>query len=90
MADESYWTYKASIPTPGFDALPAGCFKGTQQQFESLSPGMRKEIVRDFKRREKAAYADLVMDTYDRFEHADRREQRDRAAEVNAKAREQL
>lgn len=90
MADESYWTYKSSFPTPAFEALPAGCFKGTQKQFESLSPGMRKEIVRDFKRREKAAYADLVMSKFEDAEHITKREQLQRAAEVNAKAKEQL
>ena len=90
MADESYWTWKAASPTPTFGELPAGCFKGTQQQFESLSPGMRREILRDHQRREKAKYADLVMSKFEDAEHADRREQRNRAAEVNAKAREAL
>lgn len=90
MADESYWTWKAASQTPSFEALPSGCFKGTEQQFYSLSPGMRREILRDHQRREKAAYADLVMSKFDDAEHADRREQRGRAAEVNAKAKERL
>lgn len=90
MADESYWTWKAASPTPAFGALPTGCFKGTEQQFYSLSPGMRREILRDHRHREKATYADLVMSKFDDAEHADRRAQRSRAAEVNAKAKEQL
>lgn len=90
MADESYWTYKSTIPTPSFASLPAGCFNGTQKQFESLSPGMRKEILRDFKRREKERYGELVMETWDRQEHAVRRDRKQRAAEVNAKAKELL
>lgn len=90
MTDESYWTYKSSFPTPSFDALPSGCFHGTQAQFESLSPGMRREILRDFRRRGKETYADLVMSVWDREEREVRREQKWRAAEVNAKARERL
>lgn len=45
-ADESYWTYKAASRTPTVNDLPKGAFKGTQEQFESLSPGMRREIER--------------------------------------------
>lgn len=90
MSEESYWTYKSSFQTPSFDALPVGCFKGTQKQFESLSPGMRREILRDHQRREKAKYADLGMSKFDAAEHVDRREQKQRAAEVNAKAKERL
>lgn len=90
MADENYWAYKSDTPTPSYDCLPAGCFKGTQKQFESLSPGMRREILRDFKRREKERYGDLVMGAWDQQEHAVRLDQKQRAAEVNAKARELL
>lgn len=46
---ESYWTYKAP-PTPTFDELPDGAFKGTEADWHSLSPGMRREIVRQYER----------------------------------------
>lgn len=42
---ESYWTAKAG-PTPTVNELPPGAFKGTQAEFESLSPGIRREIAR--------------------------------------------
>jgi hypothetical protein len=42
----SFWTYQASTPTPDFDDLPAGCFAGDRDGWESLTPGMRREIVR--------------------------------------------
>lgn len=42
---ESYWEYKSG-PIPTFEGLDPGVFKGTQKQWESLSPGMRQEIVR--------------------------------------------
>lgn len=51
MADEAYWTYRAGSKTPAFTDLPLGVFHGTQQQWESLSPGMRREIARSFNRR---------------------------------------
>ena len=50
MAGEAYWTYQASSPTPDYASLPEGAFNGTRQQWESLSPGMRREIVRQFER----------------------------------------
>lgn len=42
---ESYWSHKAP-PTPTVNELPPGAFSGTQREFESLSPGMRREIKR--------------------------------------------
>lgn len=52
MSDESYWTYKAGSPTPGHaKAVACGAFRGTEQQWESLTPGMRREIVRSFVKR---------------------------------------
>jgi hypothetical protein len=42
-----------SEPVPTVYDLPDGCFKGTQGDFEKLSPGMRLEILRDWKRRNK-------------------------------------
>lgn len=53
MSEETYWSWKPSSPTPSFAELPEGCFKGTQKHFESLSPGMRREILRSFQHREK-------------------------------------
>lgn len=51
MADESYWTYRASERTPTHGELPQGVFNGTEAQWCSLSPGMRREIYRGWKRR---------------------------------------
>lgn len=48
MADEAYWTYRSGIPTPDFADVPAVMFNGTRKNWESLSPGMRREIVRSF------------------------------------------
>jgi hypothetical protein len=48
---KSFWTYQSDTPTPTVDQLPAGAFAGTQEQFEQLSPGMRREIERQAKRR---------------------------------------
>ena len=53
MTDESYWTYKAASPTPSYwDAVWAGAVKQavmTEADWHSLSPGMRREIVRSAK-----------------------------------------
>lgn len=40
-----FWGFKAPTP-PDFDALPPGVFAGTRAEWESLSPGYRREIVR--------------------------------------------
>lgn len=50
MSGEPYWSYKAP-ETPTVADLPPGAFAGTQADFESLSPGMRREIARSAKRR---------------------------------------
>lgn len=50
MADERYWTYRTATPTPMFSELSIGVFNGTQKQWESLSPGMRREIFRSWNR----------------------------------------
>lgn len=42
---ENYWTYKAP-DIPEYSDLPEGAFAGTEQGFNSLSPGMRREIYR--------------------------------------------
>ena len=49
MADESYWTYKAASPTPSYEEAWTLGFNGTEQQWASLSPGMRREIVKSYK-----------------------------------------
>ena len=46
---ESFWTYKA--PAPPADA-PCGM---PRDQWEQLSPGMRREIQRDWDRRQAKA-----------------------------------
>lgn len=42
---ENYWTYQAP-PTPELSDVTFGTFKGTKEEWESLSPGMRREIYR--------------------------------------------
>jgi hypothetical protein len=42
---ESYWTYKAG-DIPELGDLPPGTFNGDRTQWESLSPGTRREIYR--------------------------------------------
>lgn len=46
----SFWSYQAASDTPRFESLPEGCFSGSKDQWESLSPGMRREIVRSFEK----------------------------------------
>lgn len=46
--NESYWTYKASEPTPTLaDAIAAGAIAAdtTETQWHQLSPGFRREIL---------------------------------------------
>jgi len=50
-----YWTRKAP-PIPEVHDLPPGTFNGTQEQFEQLSPGMRREILRSAQRTKKFSY----------------------------------
>jgi len=45
----NFWSYKAPAPAP-LSAVPASAFKGTSAEWESLSPGMRREIVRTFEK----------------------------------------
>jgi len=47
---KNFWSYQAGR-VPRVDDLPPGAFKGTQEQFEQLSPGMRREIERYAKQR---------------------------------------
>lgn len=59
----SFWSYQAATPTPSVqEAIRAGAFRGTEQQWEQLSPGMRREIVRSaLKRRPTPATRDLFQ-----------------------------
>lgn len=50
-----FWSYQSDSPTPTVDQLPAGTFAGTQAEFEKLSPGMRREILRTAIKRAKRA-----------------------------------
>lgn len=43
---KSFWTFQSDTPTPKVTDLQEGAFKGTQDDFEELSPGMRREIAR--------------------------------------------
>lgn len=54
MADEWYWTYKAATKTPTHaEALALGAIRSdmTEEQWRSLTPGMRREIVRSHLKR---------------------------------------
>jgi hypothetical protein len=51
---ESYWTYK-SPPIPEIKDLPEKTFMGTEQEWESLSPGMRRTIYNEAMKRLKKA-----------------------------------
>lgn len=42
---EKYWTYQAGA-IPEVSDLPPGAFAGDDKAFNSLSPGMRREIHR--------------------------------------------
>jgi len=48
---ESFWTYQAP-PAPDFDSLPPGVINCDRAEWESLSPGMRRAIMRDYMRRQ--------------------------------------
>jgi hypothetical protein len=81
VPQESYWHYKAP-PTP--DEAPPGEFTGN---WFSLSPGMRREIWRDYERRTKPKAPDPEpMKSATEI----RREYLDRKTEVQIAARERL
>jgi hypothetical protein len=48
---KSYWTYRAASPTPEYHEVPEGAFKGSEKEWHAFSPGMRREIVRSFKKK---------------------------------------
>jgi len=76
IQQESYWTYKAP-PTP-VEAPP-----GMAGDWQSLSPGMRREIWRSYERLQTPA-SDAAP------QHDHRREYLDRKAAVQIAARERL
>jgi hypothetical protein len=50
----SFWSYQPSSPTPAYDeALACGAIKAnmTEDGWHSLTPGMRREIVRSHLKR---------------------------------------
>lgn len=50
---KSFWTYQAATETPSLEqAIRAGAIAAstTQEQWEAMSPGMRREIVRSAKK----------------------------------------
>lgn len=58
MVNEWYWTYKAASPTPTYqEALDAGAISPnmTESGWQSLTPGMRREIVRTARKKAAAS-----------------------------------
>jgi hypothetical protein len=47
----SFWSYQVSDATPDFDDVPSDVFAGTRDGWESMSPGMRREIMRSAKKK---------------------------------------
>ena len=82
IQQETYWTYKTP-PTPELSDLPPGSFAGTEQGFNSLSPGMRREIYRSAMKRQAAT----VAEDADRLARANEQHHR---SEVQIAAREAL
>lgn len=56
-SDGDYWMYRADSPTPG---KPAGV-NMTSEQWEQLSPGYRRTIVRVLERNAELPSADRAM-----------------------------
>jgi hypothetical protein len=53
-AQKAFWSYQAATETPSLEhAIAANAISAntTQQQWEALSPGMRREIVRSAAKR---------------------------------------
>jgi hypothetical protein len=54
MKPETFWTYQSATSTPTLEsAIAAGAIKAdtAPEQWEALSPGMRREIVRTAQKR---------------------------------------
>lgn len=79
-----YWTYHSNEPTPTVADLPPGVFKGTQHQFEQLSPGMRREILRSAGKVRPQTTADIQKQLKDGL--ITRREAAIKIAEIKSKS----
>jgi len=82
---EHYWAYKQS-PIPEVSDLPEGTFKGNEDDWGSLSPGMRRMIWREAtKSKQPIVPAGSVDD--ERLKRAD---EKHRQSEAQILAREAL
>lgn len=66
---ETYWAYKQP-PIPEVSDLPPGVFKGDENSWCSLSPGMRRTIWREATKRQEREQSALSEDT-ERLQRAD-------------------
>jgi len=76
----AFWTWRPSSPTPSLEeAVAAGAIKAgtSEEKWHSLTPGMRREIVRDARRR----YAALVLQKADEMAADDKRDERQSVVE---------
>lgn len=58
---EGYWSFRAP-DTPELSDLPAGTFAGTEDGWNSLSPGYRRTIWREATRRSEKKEATMAED----------------------------
>lgn len=92
---EKYWTYQAG-DIPEVDDLPPGTFRGTEKDWQSLSPGMRREIYRQAMKTVTIAVdaptppQRELFDSIGSAAREQRRVARDRKAEVEQAARARL
>lgn len=42
--------WEPAEPTPDYQEAPPAAFNGTREEWESLTPGMRRKIFMDYKR----------------------------------------
>jgi hypothetical protein len=82
---ESYWSFQAP-DTPEFSDLPEGIFSGSEQGWNSLSPGYRRTIWSEATKRQKREESVLAEDDA-RLKRADELHHR---GEVQITAREAL
>lgn len=86
--NEWYWTYRAPKPEP---QAPTE-LDMSDADWNSLSPGMRREITRQFEKKHRInpVYAQRVMECLDEFERQDRRQLKDRKADIERAGRQRL
>ena len=82
---EPYWSFRAP-DTPEFSDLPEGTFAGTEQGWNSLSPGYRRAIWSEATKRQRREESVLSEDEV-RLKRADELHRR---SEVQIEAREAL